>query len=96
MWPDCTRAWGQGYKTSGWATRTLKWLKKNESDYINVFEPDPLEWDYYVGVSAFVGETYYNVVFGVWKGDVFIRYYDEKHSYTNMNIEDFYELIKKQ
>jgi hypothetical protein len=29
MWPDCTRAWDQGYKTSGWATRTLKWLKKN-------------------------------------------------------------------
>jgi len=28
-WPDCTRAWGQGYKTSAWAKRTLNWLKMN-------------------------------------------------------------------
>jgi len=26
MWPDCTRAWDQGYKTLGWAKRTLNWL----------------------------------------------------------------------
>ena len=28
MWPDCTRAWSQGYKTRGWASRTLNWLSK--------------------------------------------------------------------
>jgi hypothetical protein len=28
-WPDCTKAWDQGYKTRGWATRTLRWLHKN-------------------------------------------------------------------
>ncbi len=26
MWPDCTKAWDKGYKTLGWATRTLNWL----------------------------------------------------------------------
>jgi hypothetical protein len=31
MWPDCTRAWPDGYKTKGWATRTLNWLNKQRS-----------------------------------------------------------------
>ena len=26
MWPDCTKAWAQGYKTRKWAVRTLKSL----------------------------------------------------------------------
>ena len=30
MWPDCTKAWDQGYKTSGWATRTLNFLSKSK------------------------------------------------------------------
>lgn len=25
-WPDGAKAWSQGYKTKGWATRTLKQL----------------------------------------------------------------------
>lgn len=29
MWPDCSKAWSQGYKTQVWATRTLNWLNKN-------------------------------------------------------------------
>jgi len=28
-WPDCTKAWDQGYKTRAWATRTLNWLNKS-------------------------------------------------------------------
>ncbi len=28
MWPDCTKAWSQGYKTLGWAKRTLNWLQR--------------------------------------------------------------------
>lgn len=27
MWPDGTKAWNQGYKTLGWAKRTLNWLQ---------------------------------------------------------------------
>jgi hypothetical protein len=27
-WPDCTRAWSQGYKTRSWATRTLNFLQQ--------------------------------------------------------------------
>lgn len=27
-WPDGSRAWDQGYKTRGWAKRTLNWLKR--------------------------------------------------------------------
>lgn len=27
-YPDCTLAWSQTYKTLGWATRTLNFLKK--------------------------------------------------------------------
>jgi hypothetical protein len=30
MWPDCTRACDQGFKTRGWATRTLNELKENK------------------------------------------------------------------
>jgi len=26
--PDCTKSWRQGYKTKGWATRTLNLLVK--------------------------------------------------------------------
>lgn len=26
IWPDCTKAWDQGYKSRGWAVRTLNWL----------------------------------------------------------------------
>ena len=29
-WPDCTKAWEQTFKTQGWATRTLNWLKKDD------------------------------------------------------------------
>lgn len=25
-WPDGSKAWTQGYKTRGWAKRTLEWL----------------------------------------------------------------------
>lgn len=28
MYPDCTRAFHNGYKTKGWATRTLNWLNE--------------------------------------------------------------------
>lgn len=26
--PDNSKAWPTGYKTRGWATRTLKWLQR--------------------------------------------------------------------
>jgi hypothetical protein len=26
MWPDCTKAWDQGYKTRSWAVRMLNYL----------------------------------------------------------------------
>jgi hypothetical protein len=28
MWPDCTKAWRQGYKTRNWATRVLNEICK--------------------------------------------------------------------
>lgn len=30
--PDTTIAWNQGFKTRGWATRTLNWLRSNLPD----------------------------------------------------------------
>jgi hypothetical protein len=32
MWPDCTKAWDQGYKTRGWAVRMLNYLDVKDSD----------------------------------------------------------------
>lgn len=28
LYPDGSDAWGDSYKTRGWATRTLNWLKR--------------------------------------------------------------------
>lgn len=33
MWPDCTKAWSDGYATKGWATRILKWLTTVPNQY---------------------------------------------------------------
>jgi hypothetical protein len=31
MYPDNTKAWRSGYKTHGWATRTLNWLLERQT-----------------------------------------------------------------
>ncbi len=41
MWPDCTKAWDQGYKTRSWAVRMLNYLDVKDSDDGNKKERHP-------------------------------------------------------
>ncbi len=77
----------------------LKWLKKNKASDIDVFkgeDEDELvdEWDYYVDVTAFVGNNLYAVTFMMWQGKVKIDYSDEENRYRALTILQFLELIK--
>lgn len=75
--------------------RFLEWLKDRKAEDIEIFiGPDEKnEWDYYRHVSAFVGETLYNVYFTMWNDKVKIDYSDEENRYNNMSIDEFYQLL---
>ncbi len=75
----------------------VQWLKDNKAENIDVYQGENREgdgWDYYRNVSAFVGETLYNVYFTIWNGAVKIDYSDEENRYKDMSVDDFMQLIK--
>lgn len=76
--------------------RFLQWLKDRNADSIDVYEGEKTEddgWDYYRHVSAFVGNTLYNVYFTMWNDKIKIDYSDEDNRYNDMSIDEFYNLL---
>jgi hypothetical protein len=73
----------------------VAWLKERKAEDIDIFEGGDAknEWDYYRAISAFVGNTLYNVYFMMWKGEIHINYSDEENRYEDMSIEEFYQLF---
>lgn len=73
----------------------LKWLKNRGAECIDDFgvpqEKDG--WDYYRHVSAFVGDTFYNVYFKMFYNKVKIDYSDDYNTYKDMSIDEFMQLI---
>lgn len=77
-------------------TQFLHWLKQSKAEYIDVYEGESTGddgWDYYRHVSAFVGDTLYNVYFMMWDGFVKIDYSDGDNSYEAMTIKEFNQLL---
>ena len=73
----------------------VKWLKDNNATGIDGLEDQPSDsdWDYYMMISAFIGEGLYTVAFTVWNGKESIDYSDEKNRYSDMSIDEFMELL---
>ena len=74
----------------------VEWLKeKNATDFSGLNDnPTDNEWDYYMMISAFIGDNLYTVSFMVWQGDESIDYSDEENRYNNMSIDEFLMLIE--
>ena len=71
----------------------IEWLKTNNAEGIDVYESKDSDWDYYRHVSAFIGETLYNVYFTMWEDEVKIDYSDIENRYNDMSINDFLQLL---
>lgn len=72
----------------------VAWLKDNKADNIDTYEGvDDGEWDYYRGVSGFVGEKLYTVYFTMWNDKIKIDYSDEENRYNDISIEEFIQLL---
>lgn len=77
----------------------VKWLKANKATDIDVWdgnnddEKEDVSWDYYRGVSGFVGDNLYTVFFEMWEGKVKIQYSDGENRYSDMSVYDFLQLI---
>lgn len=72
----------------------IAWLKYNNAENIDVYIGSTMnEWDYYIHVSAFIGNTLYSVVFAMYKGVIEISYSDGSNIYSGMSIYEFLQLI---
>ena len=74
----------------------LKWLKDNGADNIDVYngaEDSSTDHNYYVGVSAFIGNDYYSVYFMVWRTKELIDYRGGDYRYEEICIDEFEGLI---
>ena len=73
----------------------VNWLKNNDATNFDGLKDDPSceEWDYYIAISAFIGDCLYTATFMVWNGQEKIDYSDEGDSYSNMTIDGFMMLI---
>ena len=72
----------------------IQWLKDHKAEDVDEYEGEKTdEWDYYRTVSAFIGNTLYNVSFTMWDGNVKIDYSDGDNRYVNMSVEDFNQLL---
>jgi hypothetical protein len=73
----------------------VKWLKENKATDFDGLKDQPTddEWDYYMMISAFVGNNLYTACFMVWQGKESIDYSDEENSYNKMSIDEFLQLI---
>jgi len=73
----------------------VKWLKDNNAECIDNDKPEVSEeWDYYCVVCGFVNDVLYTVYFMVWQGALRIDYSDDDHTYDNLSIYDFLQLIQ--
>lgn len=74
----------------------VKWLKENGATHFDGLHDNPSceEWDYYIMISAFIGDSLYTATFMVWRGSEKIDYSDEENSYDRMSIDEFLLLIE--
>ncbi len=73
----------------------IQWLKDNNATDISIYEGEDEnnEWDYYRDISAFVGETFYHVIFMMWDDKVKIDYSDGDNRHYGIPIEEFKQLF---
>lgn len=72
----------------------VNWLKKNKAEDIDVFkEAEEDVWEYYVHVTAFVGDDLYDCCFSRFEGKDRIEYSDPSVRYNNIGIEEFIDMI---
>jgi hypothetical protein len=74
----------------------VKWLKDRDVEMLDVFEGTKESndgWDYYRSVDGFIGDDFYLVVFGVWKGIERIEYKGGEYNYPNISISEFMDIL---
>lgn len=75
----------------------VNWLKKNKAEDVDIYDPlkedDDRAWEYYIHISAFVGDDLYDCCFSRFQGKDRIEYSDPSVRYNNIGIEEFIDII---